>query len=272
MLTSLTADFDEKMKLLLDPHYSGGSAASDTSSSVQSTPSKYAKLRRVSEQPPSHYPQHQAAANSTNHNNNKTNRSISLGEDSQNVCSEKQLSILSEQQQRMNKKSELKRGRLVDKNHPPKAWLGNESENEIEKENKDSASAEAAEFSTPKSRVKLRNNRRLRRRHTVGGTKDFADIDINDEEMKNSPPDHVQDDQESLRMLQEFHHPALSQYHHSVMMNVDRSLSQWIRRQQKIGKSSPDLSIIGRRLSLPDSVLANSAAFYPFTSLLESQV
>merc|ERR1712223_1499884 len=47
MLTSLTADFDEKMKLLLDPNYSGGS---DTSS-VQSTPSKYAKLRRVSEQP-----------------------------------------------------------------------------------------------------------------------------------------------------------------------------------------------------------------------------
>ena len=66
--------------------------------------------------------------------------------------------------------------------------------------------------------------------------------------------------------------PNASLYHHSVMMNVDRSLGQWIRRQQKIGKSSPDLSLIGRRLSLPDSVLAASAAFYPFTSLLESQV
>ena len=66
--------------------------------------------------------------------------------------------------------------------------------------------------------------------------------------------------------------PHTSLYHHSVMMNVDRSLGQWIRRQQKIGKSSPDLSLIGRRLSLPDSVLAASAAFYPFTSLLESQV
>ena len=129
MLTSLTADFDEKMKLLLDPNYSGGS---DTSS-VQSTPSKYAKLRRVSEQPRAGGPQggRQLSQDPTTelHNSgipSKTNRSISLGQDSQNVCSEKQLSILNEQQQRNNKKSELKRGRLVDKNHPPKRPNGDD--------------------------------------------------------------------------------------------------------------------------------------------------
>ena len=113
MLTSLTADFDEKMKLLLDPNYSGGS---DTSSVQSGTPSKYAKLRRVSEQP-------------SNKTMTKTSRSISLGEDSQNVCSERQLSILNEQQQRNNKKSELKRGRLVDKHHPPKR-SSNEAEDD----------------------------------------------------------------------------------------------------------------------------------------------
>ena len=147
MLTSLTADFDEKMKLLLDPNYSGGS---DTSS-VQSTPSKYAKyaVRRVSEQPRplsrGHLQSDQTEIGT--HPNagipSKTNRSISLGEDSQNVCSEKQLSILNEQQQRNNKKSELKRGRLVDKNHPPKRANGeddgteaSDSQNEEGKENK----------------------------------------------------------------------------------------------------------------------------------------
>lgn len=219
------------MKLLLDPNYSGGS---DTSS-VQSTPSKYQKLRRVSEQPP---PQIMG----------KTNRSISLGEDSQNVCSEKQLSILNEQQQRSNKKSELKRGRLVDKNHPPPTKKSNENEPLEGKENM----------------KKRPHNRRLRRRHTVGGTKDFADI-----ELPASEPELEEIPLQSNENV-EFH--QLSQYHHSVMMNVDKSLGQWIRRQQKMGKSSPDLSLIGRRLSLPDSVLANSAAFYPFTSLLESQV
>ena len=128
MLTSLTADFDEKMKLLLDPNYSGGS---DTSS-VQSTPSKYAKLRRVSEQPRPRGQQlsSEESADLTGNQHqqipSKTNRSISLGEDSQNVCSEKQLSILNEQQQRNNKKSELKRGRLVDKNHPPKRANGDD--------------------------------------------------------------------------------------------------------------------------------------------------
>ena len=149
MLTSLTADFDEKMKLLLDPNYSGGS---DTSS-VQSTPSKYAKyaVRRVSEQPRplsrGHLQSDQTDLQGGTHPNagipSKTNRSISLGEDSQNVCSEKQLSILNEQQQRNNKKSELKRGRLVDKNHPPKRANGeddgaeaSDSQNEEGKENK----------------------------------------------------------------------------------------------------------------------------------------
>ena len=121
----------------------------------------------------------------------------------------------------------------------------------------------------------------------MGGTKDFADIEI----IEPTPPSELETasghgvgmdtyadsnngngesnmgshDRETV-------FPNTSLYHHSVMMNVDRSLGQWIRRQQKIGKSSPDLSLIGRRLSLPDSVLAASAAFYPFTSLLESQV
>ena len=226
MLTSLTADFDEKMKLLLDPNYS---SQSDTSS-VQSTPSKYAKLRRVSEQ------------RSGSAQYSKTSRSISLGEDSQNL-NEKQLSILNEQQQRTNKKSELKRGRIVDKNHPPKRdQKDQDSEGNEGKENK---------------KVRMRN-RRLRRRHTVGGTKDFID--------------HVEPSEDNTKNTEDILDLQPSNYHYTVMMNVDRSLGQWIRRQQKIGKSSPDLSIIGRRLSLPDTVLANSAAFYPFTSLLESQV
>ena len=133
-------------------------------------------------------------------------------------------------------------------------------------------------------RGKLRN-RRLRRRHTVGGTKDFADIEIIEptpsSELETASGHGVDTYDDSnigngesnpSSYNREPVFPNASLYHHSVMMNVDRSLGQWIRRQQKIGKSSPDLSIIGRRLSLPDSVLAASAAFYPFTSLLESQV
>ena len=142
-------------------------------------------------------------------------------------------------------------------------------------------------------RGKLRN-RRLRRRHTVGGTKDFADIEIIEpcpQSEREQPVDMIGSDtyaddsyignggrcvgdSNSGQRTEGFDpvFPNTSLYHHSVMMNVDRSLGQWIRRQQKIGKSSPDLSLIGRRLSLPDSVLAASAAFYPFTSLLESQV
>ena len=139
-------------------------------------------------------------------------------------------------------------------------------------------------------RGKLRN-RRLRRRHTVGGTKDFADIEIiepSPQSEREQPVDMIGldtyaddsnignggrcGDSNPGRTGFDPVFPNTSNYHHSVMMNVDRSLGQWIRRQQKIGKSSPDLSLIGRRLSLPDSVLAASAAFYPFTSLLESQV
>lgn len=232
MLTSLTHDFDEKMKLLLDPNYS---SQSDTSS-VQSTPSKYAKLRRVSD--------HQNQSGSTNYS--KTSRSISLGEDSQNL-NEKQLSILNEQQQRTNKKSELKRGRVVDKNHP--------------RPQRPTSGAEDVDEGKENKKVRSRN-RRLRRRHTVGGTKDFVDVEAATEAAIEDQP--RMSSQEGLLDLQP------SNYHYTVMMNVDRSLGQWIRRQQKIGKSSPDLSIIGRRLSLPDTVLANSAAFYP--SLLESQV
>ena len=301
MLTSLTADFDEKMKLLLDPNYSGGSQ-SDTSS-VQSTPSKYAnKMRRVSEQPPRRNHQNLAGTASTavpsvNSAVSKTNRSISLGEDSQNVCSEKQLSILNEQQQRTNKKSELKRGRLVDKHHPPKRALGDEDDLE-DIGNKENLKSEDEtgnnQTGSGNNRVKLRN-RRLRRRHTVGGTKDFADIELEaatansgasnptntSAETENILPTVTVDDFQTYvkatPVFTDFHHPALSQYHHSVMVNVDRSLGHWIRRHQKMGKSSPDLSLIGRRLSLPDSVLASTAAsggagFYPFTSLLESQV
>lgn len=235
MLTSLTADFDEKMKLLLDPNYSGGSQ-SDTSS-VQSTPSKkytHPNLRRISEQPPR--PPKQVLQPPQ-----KNNRSLSLGEDPPPISQ-----MPSEPR---NKKSELKRGRVVDKNHPPPSKKGQD-----EKENF---------VKLPRMKMK---NRKLRRRHTVGGTKDFAEFDLDATE---APPDEIATHEEDI--LDSMFHPALSnQYHHSVMLNVDRSLGQWIRRQ-KIGKSSPDLSLIGRRLSLPDSVLA--AAFQPFTSsLLESQV
>ena len=242
MLTSLTADFDEKMKLLLDPNYSGGSQ-SDTSS-VQSTPSKkytHSNLRRISEQPPR--PPKQVLQPPQQ----KNNRSLSLGEDPPPI---------SQSSEPRNKKSELKRGRVVDKNHPPPSKKGqDEKENVIVK--------------LPRMKMK---NRKLRRRHTVGGTKDFAEFDLEatnncggNSDYEPNPPT------QEAEILDNIFHPALSsQYHFNIQNQVDKSLGQWIRRQ-KIGKSSPDLSLIGRRLSLPDSVLA--AAFQPFTtSLLESQV
>ena len=137
MLTSLTADFDEKMKLLLDPNYSGGSQ-SDTSS-VQSTPSKkytHPNLRRISEQPqrPPTKPLQPPPGQ-------KNNRSLSLGEDSpgnQNIptpptIQQSPLATISGSEPRSgNKKSELKRGRVVDKHHPPKNKTGNGQD---EKEN-----------------------------------------------------------------------------------------------------------------------------------------
>ena len=115
MLTSLTADFDEKMKLLLDPNYSGGSQ-SDTSS-VQSTPSKkftHPNLRRISEQPP------RPPKQPLQPPQQKNNRSLSLGEDPPPIS-------ISEPR---NKKSELKRGRIVDKNHPPPSKKGGQDEKE----------------------------------------------------------------------------------------------------------------------------------------------
>ena len=116
MLTSLTADFDEKMKLLLDPNYSGGSQ-SDTSS-VQSTPSKkytHPNLRRISEQPqrPPTKPLQPPPGQ-------KNNRSLSLGEDSPGnqiptpptIQQQSPLATISggggSEQARSNKKSELK--------------------------------------------------------------------------------------------------------------------------------------------------------------------
>ena len=130
MLTSLTADFDEKMKLLLDPNYSGGSQ-SDTSS-VQSTPSKkytHPNLRRISEQPqrPPTKPLQPPPGQ-------KNNRSLSLGEDSPpgqipTPTIQSPLATISSAEPR-NKKSELKRGRIVDKHHPPPSKKGGQDEKE----------------------------------------------------------------------------------------------------------------------------------------------
>jgi hypothetical protein len=280
------------MKLLLDPNYrSGGSGGSQSdSSSVHSSPSKYSSnLRRVSE--------HILSTGS----HSKSNRSISLGENS----NDKQMAILDEATQRHNKKSELRRGRVVDKNHPlVKAGGRKRNADDIEdlldpdedgKENTEtnnimmlpttSVTPTSSSMEQPSSSSRLSTSskvrdRRLRRRHTVGGTKDFADFEMpgegqtTDLETSIMMDDFLEaDDTEAavqFPMVQVFNS---SQYHHSVMMNVDRSLGQWIRRQQKVGKSSPDLSLVGRRLSLPDSVLATAVStFYPFTSLLESQV
>lgn len=303
MLTSLTADFDEKMKLLLDPNYSGGSQ-SDTSS-VQSTPSKkytHPNLRRISEQPqrPPTKPLQPPPGQ-------KNNRSLSLGEDSPGnqiptpatIQQQSPLATISgagPEQARSNKKSELKRGRVVDKHHPPKNKTGNgqdEKENLVKSMQPANNNQQQPNNNNPRMKMK---NRKLRRRHTVGGTKDFSEFDLIEDPAASvsgqQDPDldeyqgqyphqlHPNDllnrvggpqDGQNTELFNHFlFHPA-SQYHHSVMQNVDRSLGQWIRRHQKMGKSSPDLSLIGRRLSLPDSVLA--AAFQPFTtSLLESQV
>ena len=287
MLTSLTADFDEKMKLLLDPNYSGGSQ-SDTSS-VQSTPSKkytHPNLRRISEQPqrPPTKPLQPPPGQ-------KNNRSLSLGEDSPGQIPtptiQSPLATISSEPR--NKKSELKRGRVVDKHHPPKNKSGGQDEKEnivksTQPQNNQQQPQQPNNSNNPRMKMK---NRKLRRRHTVGGTKDFSEFDLIEDhaggghhhgdhdldEYQHPDPNDLNRPQDHTELFNHLFHPAspASQYHHSVMQNVDRSLGQWIRRHQKMGKSSPDLSLIGRRLSLPDSVLA--AAFQPFTtSLLESQV
>ncbi len=309
MLSSLTANFDEKLRLLLDPHYQSSGGSQSDSSSVQSTPSKQHKsvhhqqqhphhMRRVSEQPVGQAPPHPGS---------KTQRSLSVGQTVPATLESPSDNSASTSGSRVNKKSELKRGRQVDKH---KSHLvssrasshsrmpttespvpSNKSQNRTD-ENEEPADKENDNGKNNKANktnhVGNKNNRkrRLQRRHTVGGTKDFADLDfghgggedgdqaplhdIHNVELISSSAEHTQDDFVPNINVQ--------QYHQAVMMNVDRSLGMWISRRQKMGTSSPDLTLIGRRLSLPDSVLANANSFATFnpgtanTSLLESQV
>ena len=251
----------------------------------------------------------------------KQQRSLSVGQTIPNEVAN--VPSPNQQQPRVSKKSELKRGRQVDKHKghlvpsrasshsrmlsssPASGVAQDQTKNvvhdrdgenrkdehdehdiDIEPANKENENGSANKNNKSKSAGgKLNRKRRLQRRHTVGGTKDFADLDFNpgavdqehghqdalhdihNVELIPSSGDHTQDD---------FVIPNVQMYHQSVMMNVDKSLGMWIRRQ-KMGTSSPDLSLIGRRLSLPDSVLANASSFVPFspsatTSLLESQV
>lgn len=193
-LTSITETFDEKLKLLLDPHYHADS------SSVQSTPVK-SKYRKTSEQIQQTNDGETTPTSKTTTSDPKR-RSISLG------------GSTLESAPGSAKKSELKRGRLVDKNKEPTLRSSsnlkrNDSLTKREKqfanvnlrrkkEEKENRNVRKSEnrtstiillhgderlvgghrpdpLATGKLQKTLTNQRRIKRRHTVGGTKDFGD-------------------------------------------------------------------------------------------------
>ena len=130
----------------------------------------------------------------------------------------------------------------------------------------------------------LANQRRIRRRHTVGGTKDFGDYedsvhDADAEEEEDSGVVHIVDDD----------FPDRADAAEAVWARGRRRQQQrrFMRQQRRLTAaskgcgggsgnnscSSPDLSegeVDTRRLSLPDSVMVETALRLP--SLLESQV
>ena len=107
----------------------------------------------------------------------------------------------------------------------------------------------------------LANQKRLRRRHTVGGTKDFADW----EQIIRANAKSNRDNRSAWDRLE----PVTNDQE----LNVNRSLQTWLQGQkERMRTSSPDLmglTIEERRLSLPDAVMA---AEMKMPSLLESQV
>jgi len=267
LLSNLTASFDEKLRLLLDPHYQSTNsctAQQNTPSSVifenksktlsaHSTPIKssginHAALARLNSPGLGRRVSDSVSSIIKSFNNEsqsgtppKPHRSLSLG--GNNHASElsnidhtshttttrnnimtpltarEQNEVMNQENQKVLRKSELKRGKLVDKNKEPpllnynrhgqlrrnnsltkdekhqlnstrkrhgdlKGVSNVEEKNSInntnfeEKENileEVVSQASADPVVASKYRKTLANQRKIKRRHTVGGTKDFAE-------------------------------------------------------------------------------------------------
>ena len=274
LLSNLTATFDEKLRLLLDPHYQSsnqsnvqpGTTSSAISSiqakalSAHSTPMKsggqghgsFAHLhspgmgRRVSDSVSSLIKSfnNDSHTTSTTPNQPKPHRSLSLGgaKHASNISSivhagqgspnrnnimtpltaREQNEVMNQEHQKVLRKSELKRGKLVDKNKEPPLLnhhrhsnlRRNNSLSKDEKHQLNSSKKRHSDFQgvdernnfnnddseekenmqdgesniiqmvvqastdpvvASKYRKTLANQRKIKRRHTVGGSKDFAE-------------------------------------------------------------------------------------------------
>ena len=312
LLSNLTASFDEKLRLLLDPHYqstnsnnaqqaistSGNTAAKSKALSAHTTPIKSRGTnsnafsatqspglgRRVSDSVSSIIKSFNNESSTTTPDNQpKPHRSLSLGGNKHAgalssvtlpsmssptrnnimtpLTAREQNEVLNQEHQKVLKKSELKRGKLVDKNKEPpllnhhrhtnlrrnnslskdeKHQLnsskkrssdlkGNSSveernnlniSNSEEKENiqgvnidpqSDIIEVIVQESTDPVGQSKYRKNqankRKIKRRHTVGGTKDFAEW----EEIYNNQRNTTIDDGEGSTGL-EGHSESQRQY------------------------------------------------------------
>lgn len=274
-MSNLTASFDEKLRLLLDPHYqstNGGNKQQNISASVisgnktkplstQSTPIKssginhgaFARLsspgigRRVSDSVSSIIKSfNNESPSSQTETPPKPHRSLSLGGNNHSstlsnidhssptrnimtpLTAREQNEVMNQEHQKVLRKSELKRGKLVDKNKEPPLLNHNrhglrrnnsltkdekhqlnscrkrhgdlkEVSNVDEKNNINNTNSEEKEniwegagdqqsnilqmvvqastdpVGASKYRKTLANQRKIKRRHTVGGTKDFAE-------------------------------------------------------------------------------------------------
>merc|ERR1712038_106 len=266
LLSNLTASFDEKLRLLLDPHYQSSNNANiqpgvPTSSivaqrskalSAHNTPIKTANHeafqriaspglgRRVSDSVSSIIKtfNNESPAMENVGNPPRPHRSLSLGvnnhspalsnivQSSQNsptrnnimtpLTAREQNEVMNQEHQKVLRKSELKRGKLVDKHKEPPLLnhnrnvnlkrnnsltkdekhqlnssrkrngdMNSEDKNKMNSEEKENMGNEdelvmvVQDSSDPvgasKYRKTLANQRKIKRRHTVGGTKDFAE-------------------------------------------------------------------------------------------------
>lgn len=181
--------------------------------------------------------------------------------------------IAQQVRQSSSKKVELRRGGRVDKHTEPvlrqvncrkervrrsdsltkkektelnqiKKRDGGEKENKVAKlrdhfERGSGVKAKSTKIDVNKLKKKLseRNNRRIKRRHTVGGTKDFGDGVVNGARRNNG---HTAWDRLQPLVTDE-------------ELNVERSLGVWLKRNKPAS----------RRLSLPDSTAVSAALKLP---------
>lgn len=202
LLNCLTASFDEKLRLLLDPHYHQTSSSASASPGVRSV-SLGSCSPRIAAGP------------------GGTTASSGLGGKPSSDLGDLLRGLIPPYQElpgALGKKTELKRGRLVDKKQEPPLLrqssshqrqsasdlslkrnnsLTKEEKQELNSSRRNASSASGDHFSAKESlddeehrnilkliladplgaakyRKTLANQKRVRRRHTVGGTKDFA--------------------------------------------------------------------------------------------------